>query len=162
MALLGAPKGRVVSGELSAFRPTFFSYLKVKWREVRIPAVAERHGGPVALGYRLPRRSANVAASRIQPQRHQPAHQAWLTSMIMNHLREVKRRGRKIRSGRDETPAGRAVPRSQVSSVFLLKVCLMPSAYYSGEPASRLTFLPAPAAVPRSSPPLQLYGGYPA
>ena len=51
MALLGAPKGWVVSGELSAFTRTFFFYLKVKWREVRIPAFAERDGRPVALGY---------------------------------------------------------------------------------------------------------------
>ena len=61
MALLGGPKIWVVSGELSAFGPTFFFYLKVKWREVRIPAFAERGGGQVRLGYgslaAAPRRS---------------------------------------------------------------------------------------------------------
>ena len=51
MALLGAPKGWVASGDLSAVTRTFFFYLKVKWREVRIPAFAERDGRPVALGY---------------------------------------------------------------------------------------------------------------
>ena len=51
MALLGAPKGWVVSGDLSAFRRTFFFGLKLKWREVRIPAFAERGGGQVRLGY---------------------------------------------------------------------------------------------------------------
>ena len=49
MALLGAPKGWVVSGELSAFGPTFFFYLKVKWRGVRIPAFAERDPRPSPL-----------------------------------------------------------------------------------------------------------------
>ena len=33
MTLLGAPKGWVVSGELSAFRRTFFFGVKLKWRE---------------------------------------------------------------------------------------------------------------------------------
>ena len=67
MALLGAPKGWVVSGELSAFRPTFFFYLKVKWREVRIPAFAERDQSPVALGYRLPRRRERRSDASVRP-----------------------------------------------------------------------------------------------
>ena len=67
MALLGAPKGRVVSGELSAFTRTFFFYLKVKWREVRIPAFAERDGGAVALGYRLPRRRERRSDASVRP-----------------------------------------------------------------------------------------------
>ena len=61
MALLGAPKGWVVSGDLSAFRRTFFFGLKLKWREVRIPAFAERDGRPVALGYR------SLAAALVGP-----------------------------------------------------------------------------------------------
>ena len=67
MALLGAPKGWVVSGELSAFTRTFFFYLKVKWREVRIPAFAERDGRPVALGYRLPRRLERRSDASVRP-----------------------------------------------------------------------------------------------
>ena len=67
MALLGAPKGWVVSGELSAFTRTFFFYLKVKWREVRIPAFAERERGPVALGYRLPRRRERRSDASVRP-----------------------------------------------------------------------------------------------
>jgi len=67
MALLGGPKSWVVSGELSAFRPTFFFYLKVKWREVRIPAFAERDQSPVALGYRLPRRRERRSDASVRP-----------------------------------------------------------------------------------------------
>ena len=67
MALLGAPKGWVVSGELSAFTRTFFFYLKVKWREVRIPAFAERDQSPVALGYRLPRRRERRSDASVRP-----------------------------------------------------------------------------------------------
>ena len=67
MALLGGPKIWVVSGELSAFRPTFFFYLKVKWREVRIPAFAERDQSPVALGYRLPRRRERRSDASVRP-----------------------------------------------------------------------------------------------
>ena len=67
MALLGAPKGWVVSGELSAFTRTFFFYLKVKWREVRIPAFAERDQSPVALGYWLPRRPVGRSDASVRP-----------------------------------------------------------------------------------------------
>ena len=67
MALLGAPKGWVASGDLSAFTRTFFFYLKVKWREVRIPAFAERDGRPVALGYRLPRRPVRRSDASVRP-----------------------------------------------------------------------------------------------
>ena len=67
MALLGGPKIWVVSGELSAFGPTFFFYLKVKWREVRIPAFAERDQRPVALGYRLPRRRERRSDASVRP-----------------------------------------------------------------------------------------------
>ena len=67
MALLGGPKIWVVSGELSAFGPTFFFNLKVKWREVRIPAFAERDQSPVALGYRLPRRRERRSDASVRP-----------------------------------------------------------------------------------------------
>jgi hypothetical protein len=67
MALLGGPKIWVVSGELSAFGPTFLFYLKVKWREVRIPAFAERDQSPVALGYRLPRRRERRSDASVRP-----------------------------------------------------------------------------------------------
>ena len=67
MALLGAPKGWVVSGELSAFRRTFFFGLKLKWREVRIPRFAERDQSPVALGYRLPRRPERRSDASVRP-----------------------------------------------------------------------------------------------
>ena len=67
MALLGAPKGWVVSGDLSAFRRTFFFGLKLKWREVRIPAFAERDQSPVALGYRLPRRRERRSDASVRP-----------------------------------------------------------------------------------------------
>ena len=67
MALLGAPRGWVASGDLSAFRPTFFLVLKLKWREVRIPAFAERDGRPVALGYRLPRRRERRSDASVRP-----------------------------------------------------------------------------------------------
>ena len=67
MALLGAPRGWVASGDLSAFRPTFFFGLKLKWREVRIPAFAERGVRPVALGYRLPRRRERRSDASVRP-----------------------------------------------------------------------------------------------
>ena len=44
-----------------------FFYLKVKWREVRIPAFAERDQSPVALGYRLPRRRERRSDASVRP-----------------------------------------------------------------------------------------------
>ena len=67
MALLGAPKGWVESGDLSAFRPTFFFALKLKWREVRNLPFAERDQSPVALGYRLPRRRERRSDASVRP-----------------------------------------------------------------------------------------------
>ena len=67
MTLLGAPKGWVVTGKLSAFSRTFFFGLKLKWPEVRIPGFAERHQSPVALGYRLPRRPVRRSDASVRP-----------------------------------------------------------------------------------------------
>ena len=67
MALLGAPKGWVVTGKLSAFSRTFFFGLKLKWPEVRIPGFAERDQSPVAPGYRLPRRLERRSDASVRP-----------------------------------------------------------------------------------------------
>ena len=67
MALLGAPKGWVVSGYVSAFRPIFFFALKLKWREVRNLPFAERDQSPVGLGYRLPRRPVRRSDASVRP-----------------------------------------------------------------------------------------------